>query len=218
MGSLVITDTSPGSPHSVALSGTGEDFTVLSSPASASVAAGGSTTYQLTVAPAGGFNQAVNLGCTGAPAHSVCAINPNSLTLSGSGASTATVTVSTAASSEVAPRGPQTPSGLRPWEFRHGPLLVWLAVLAMLGLAGAKALRRYRGQSAEFAPLMPVRGFALGLMLLMALAWAACSTGGPVPVRLQGTPAGTYTITLTATDPQANNLSHSATVTLTVTQ
>jgi len=52
------------------------------------------------------------------------------------------------------------------------------------------------------------------LQMLWLLAWAACG-GGAVVTHTPGTPAGTYTITLTATDPQAG-LTQTATANLTV--
>ncbi len=60
-GTLTITDAAAGSPQTVPLSGTGQDFSVsAAAPASATVKAGQSA-LQLTLAPDGGFDQSVTL-------------------------------------------------------------------------------------------------------------------------------------------------------------
>ena len=82
-GTLTITDNSngvAGSTQSVALSGTGQDFTLAppsGSSTSATVAPGQSATYTLSVAGEGGFNQSVSFTCTGAPSEATCTVSPN---------------------------------------------------------------------------------------------------------------------------------------------
>jgi len=72
------------------------DFAVASSPASLSIAQGGSGTSTVTVTSVGGFASAVSLSCTGLPAGVACAFSPASVTppANGSAASTLTVSVS----------------------------------------------------------------------------------------------------------------------------
>jgi len=61
-GTLTITDDAAGSPHTVTLSGTGQDFSVaLSSSSTATVNPGQTAKYTLSVTPSGGFNQTVAL-------------------------------------------------------------------------------------------------------------------------------------------------------------
>jgi hypothetical protein len=75
------------------------DFSVSASPASASVNAGGTATYQLTLAPTtGGYGNPVSLSCSGGPANASCTVSPGSLLVSALNV-TATITVTTAASS-----------------------------------------------------------------------------------------------------------------------
>ena len=78
---------------------------------------------------------------------------------------------------------------------------------------GRIAMRPYKCSCCWRSPLQLSR-IALAVTLLVLLAWAACG-GGAVVTHTPGTPAGTYTITLTATDPQAG-LTQTATANLTV--
>ena len=202
-GTLTVTDNAPASPQTVALSGTGEDFSVAAasgSSTSATVTAGQTATYPLAVNPAGGFNQSVTFTCSGAPSLSTCSVSPSPLTLSGTSAGTATVTVSTTARSGMRMR-PKPPLG--PW--------VWLSMLGLLAAVGARLLggRRLAWRRAW----VPLAVAVVGLTL-----WAACGGGGggggggnP------GTPTGTYTLTVTGTTSSGSStLSHSVTLTLNV--
>lgn len=66
------------------------------SSSSATVTAGGTATYTLALSPIAGFNQTVNLTCSGAPATINCTPSPTSVILDGTNAGTVTVTVTTA--------------------------------------------------------------------------------------------------------------------------
>jgi ASPM-SPD-2-Hydin domain-containing protein len=231
---LTITDNAQGSPQAVALSGTGQDFTVLPSQPSATVNAGGTATFTLSVASQGGFNQAVNLSCSlpAAMTLSTCAVSPNTVTPSGASPATPTVTITTTAGSLLGPTGGRQRGLPRQtwWRDLAVPLfgLIALATLAALcrrrhsrgggnpwvpAFAGTTC--KVRGRSSRRGtPWRARTGFALTLTLLMLLAWAACGGGAGV-THMPGTPAGTYTITITAADPQAN-LTQTTSVQLTV--
>jgi hypothetical protein len=87
--------------------GTGPpDFTVAAAPASATVTAGNSAIYTVTVAPTNGFSQTVTWNCTGAPTGSACSVSPASVTLDGTHAATATVTMTTLATASSSPLSP----------------------------------------------------------------------------------------------------------------
>src|SRR5207245_6553420 len=75
-GTLTITNNAGGSPHAVPLTGTGWDFTLTPAPSSVSVRHWQSVTFNVKLTPAGGFNQAVALACSGEPKKSTCTVAP----------------------------------------------------------------------------------------------------------------------------------------------
>jgi hypothetical protein len=205
-GTLTITDNATGSPQTVTLAGTGQDFSMApTSSASATVSPGQSTTYNLTVAPGGGFNQTVTLSCTGAPDLGTCSVSPASVTLSGTSSSTATVTVTTTASTT----GLMQPIGMPP----NGGALRSAAFLAMFGLmllSIQTSWRRITGRqrvTCGFAFLMPIALVAI----------PGCSGSSSNSHGTGGTPAGSYNLTVTGTfSSPATTLTHATKLTLVV--
>jgi VCBS repeat protein/centrosomal CEP192-like protein/ASPM-SPD-2-Hydin domain-containing protein/FG-GAP repeat protein len=135
-GTLTITDSAPGSPQTVALSGAGQDFSIgvgSGSSTTATVSAGGAASYQLSIAPGGGLTGTVTLACSGAPAETTCTVNPASATLNGSSTATTTVTVTTTAPTMAAPRNLPPAVGTPPLQIvgRHIRLVlgIWLFIL-----------------------------------------------------------------------------------------
>lgn len=199
---LTITDNAAGSPRSITLTGHGTDFSLAAaSGASTSVTvdAGQTATYNLEVAPVSGFSGSVALGCSGAPSLASCSISPTSVSVSGAAAAF-TVTVTTTAPSLVAPQtgAPPTGFGLKL------PLLVAVGAFLLLlaGLAAAKRQGKPR--------LVALVGLAC--VLLIAGWSAACGGGSSTPAN-PGTPAGTYSVTVTGTSA---SVSHSTTLNLSV--
>jgi hypothetical protein len=201
-GTLNITDnaTSPASPQTVALSGTGQDFSLAPvSPASTTVSAGQMANYTVEVSPAGGFNQTVALTCTGAPSLSTCAVTPNSIVLNGSAAATVTVSVTTMAAS---------PPPTIPFAWGDYRLLYLIAELFVLSLL-IELLSRHRGRRPRWA-----YGFALLVLILAGVMMSACGSAG---VAHQGTPAGTYTLVVSGTFTSGSTkLTHSTNLTIVV--
>ncbi|HEV2378875.1 MAG TPA: SBBP repeat-containing protein [Terriglobia bacterium] len=193
---LSIADSAPGSPQTVALSGTGADFSVTATPATATVNPGGSTSYTVTVAPIGGFAGTVTLTCTGQPTYGTCTIpSPGTVTLDGTSNTQMKFTVTTLAPA-AAPHGFGRflpPTSRMPW------------VIALLaGMLSLLVLARARGRRALIL---------FAATLLMAAFWASCS-GGPASGNQNnpannGTPPGTYTMTITGA---AQGLGNSTTV------
>jgi FG-GAP-like repeat/Protein of unknown function (DUF1573)/FG-GAP repeat len=204
---VTITDNATDSPHTVALSGTGTDFSITAAQGSqttATVVAGQTATYSLAFSGTPGFTGTVALTCTGAPSLSTCTITPSSLSLSGTNTVNATVSVSTMARVMAVPRHlppqPMVPLRAPVW---------WLALATLLASATFALLRRPRG-------LEPVRLRLVTALLFVALlatgALTSCG-GGPHP----GTPAGTYNLTVTARVTSGSaTLTHNTTLTLTV--
>lgn len=170
------------------------DFTVTATALSpASVAAGGTATSTVTIAPVNGFNSAVNLTCAVTPAVNrtpTCSFVPTSVA-GGSGTSTLTVSTTAATTSALTPRS------------RGIFYAMWLPVgLAFLGTGFASRKRKF--WSLVFGCLV----FS-GLIFLAACGGSSSSGGGGHP----GTPAGTYTVSVTGT---SGSLTHSQTVTVAV--
>jgi hypothetical protein len=193
-GALTITDNAPGSPHVVQLSGAGTDFALevqSGGSTSATVNAGQTGAYNLQIAPTG-FSGNVALTCTwqsSQPRGTNCSVSPTSATLNGTDPTPFTVSVSTSARSLASPRGPTLPRMPEPWAGHSPPLLAWLLALAVLVMLGAPSRRRvYVG---------------LAMSMLLVVLWVACGGGGggsaPPPPPQTGTPAGTYSLTITGT-------------------
>src|SRR5262249_43973330 len=72
------------------------DYQVSIPNGSATVAAGQSATFNISVTPQGGFAGTINFACSGLPAAATCSFNPATLTPNGSAANT-TLTIATTA-------------------------------------------------------------------------------------------------------------------------
>jgi len=213
--SLNFTDNASGSPQSVALSGSGPDFTVAppsGSSTSATVAPGSPASYTLSVGGEAGLSGTVTFTCTGAPSEATCTVSPNPVTV-GSSATNVTVTVTTTAPSVSAPRSrplppvPPLSPGLK------GLLMLALVIAAM---AWVISRRNQPGVSRCQSTIMPL---AAGLLLMLALAGCGGGGGGGGggATSNPGTPAGTSTLTVTGTTGSGSStLSHSVTLTLIV--
>jgi Beta-propeller repeat/Abnormal spindle-like microcephaly-assoc'd, ASPM-SPD-2-Hydin len=169
-GSLSITDNANASPQTVALSGTGWDFTFTAAPTSLTVTHGSSGNFTVTMTPVGGFTQAVSLACSGQPMNSTCTISPTSVT-SADGVAVATATVTIATKGWITRPGPEAipPISMR----RVVPALLAIVLLLILPFT-----RRFRTR------------FGLGAAMLVLFVVAGCSSGPRAPT-------GTSTITVT---------------------
>ncbi|MHB8735223.1 MAG: hypothetical protein ACYC6M_07985 [Terriglobales bacterium] len=171
-------------------------FSVSSTPASATVAAGQPASYTFTVTPSGGFNGTVNLTCSGAPTLASCSLSPASVTISGGTAGSSTLTVTTTARSMI----PVLPS---PW--RMPPTYLWVLAFAAMAMF-TRSLRKTTPGRRAWVGATAILGLAL-------LATACGGGGGGGGILKPGTPAGTSTITVTAT---SGSITQTATVSLTV--
>jgi len=216
-GQLTVNDNAPNSPQSINLAGSGPDFNLAppsGAPTSNSVSPGLSATFSLSLGSLGGFNQTVGLSCTGAPSEATCTVSPTSLAPGSAAPSPVTVMVATTAPSTVT-RGLRSLPPAPPLLFKLRGLVILALLLALLIWSFVPGNRpgRARWQSGIIM---------LSAGLLLALALAGCGSGGgggggSGPPSNPGTPAGTYTLTVTGTTGSgASLLSHTVSLTLTV--
>jgi hypothetical protein len=189
---IEILDSAPGSPQIVNLSGTGlaatPDFTIGVIPGSATVNAGQSANFAVTITSVAGFSSPVSLTCGSVPQAGSCSVTPAIVLPSTGTPGVAELTVKTGARTFVTPISSQRQnpfSGVR----HFGP--GWLALIfALMLMSMSMMASKQRGRRAPAVAL----GFVLSMLFLMA----ACGGGGPAGVP-NGTPAGTYTVTVTGT-------------------
>jgi hypothetical protein len=172
------------------------DFSI--SGANATVATpGGTGTSTITVTAMNGFTGTVNLTCSpsSASAQITCSLNPTSLDMSTgttNGTKTATLSMVTVADLQMP----------KPWERRGTWFAATGGLFAAVLLGGVSSRRRWPGLLAF-------------LVVVAVLAGVACGggSGGSTQQKSQGTPAGSYTVTVTGT---SGSTTHATTVNLTV--
>jgi Beta-propeller repeat len=193
-----IADTAPDSPVSVALGGTGVDFSLAGAPSSVTVSAGQVASYSVTVSPLGGtFASGVSLSCSSPSTltYSSCSLAPGSVTPgSNPGASTMTVTTTGPSAQMVLLLG-------RPAKQLFGIGLVTLGFM-LVGVASVGSVPKTRRIVSRIASVF---------LLLVLCQLAAC--GGAGSGQSSVTPRGTYTITISGA---TGSLHHTSTVVLVV--
>lgn len=170
------------------------DFAVDASPQSATVKAGQSATFDITISPTGDLSSTVGFSCSGLPAGASCTFSPATL-MPGINPVSTTLTLTTTA-----------PSAAAPLSFRQPGPFVYMCALAvslflfLLGtLRGRKPVRKIAFLSATMALI-----FLLG----------SCGGGsGPTGGGTNGTPPGTSSITVNATSATSHTTALSITVT-----
>ena len=153
---------------------------------SATVSAGQSASYTLSIGGAG-MSGTASLSCTDTPKGATCSV-PASQPFSATVAATFSVTVTTTSRTIAAVRPPA--SAPVPWAWTLA-----MATLGMVLLPGVRASRRSLRRCLWLAPLT--------LLLFLVSCGGGANTGsgatGGQQANPNGTPAGTYTLTLKAT-------------------
>lgn len=200
-GSAVFTASSSASLSQVV---SAPDFSITSASSTATIAAGGTATYTVDLSGLGGFTGSVALTCGGAPSGTTCSLSPDSVAINGSTPTAVKVTVTTAGGSA---------RSVVPASRRGGVLALWLS---LAGLPGFLLVVVYGGGSRgrhwrAFRPLALV-----GLLCAVTLLMPACG-GSSGNKNGGGTPAGTYTLSVTGSFTSGStSLSHTAKLTLVV--
>lgn len=199
-GFVVLSSNALGT-NALSVGGMGADFALNGTPNTASVSAGGLATYTISVPSSGAsFSNTINLSCTGLPANTACAFTPPSLNAD----STSILTIKTRAAHEAA------------WELGNATtrsqyaLWLWSNSLGFLGCAFVAGFPKQRNMGARIK--RGARCFILGLLLLLLFACGGGSVAGANNL-IPGTPAGTYTITVTGS---SGTLARTAILSLTV--
>ena len=154
------------------------DYSLGISPPGASVAAGNTASFQVTLQPEPVYNAAISLSCSGAPTGSACNFTQTSVT---PGAVAAGVTLNITTTARPITTGMASP-------LQRNLYALWLVVpgVALIGF-GSRDRRRRR-----IAGIL----LLLGVMSLLVLL-PACSHNTVQPP-VSGTPAGNYTIIVTS--------------------
>jgi FG-GAP-like repeat/FG-GAP repeat len=189
------------------------DFTLTMAAPAAQLNAGQSATIGATLTPTAGFTQSVAFTCSGLPTGAACSFTPSSLVPSNGPAKT-TLTISTT---------PRTSSALNGSPLRRGASATFFAfTLPFFGIVCLGGTARDARRRNWKTPLLLVT-----LCAVLALTLVGCggfsgvaatppptnSGGSGSPTPAAGTPAGTYTVVVTA---QGGGLTHSASVNLVV--
>ncbi|HEY3989455.1 MAG TPA: FG-GAP-like repeat-containing protein, partial [Acidobacteriaceae bacterium] len=163
------------------------DFSISSNPASLNVTPGQTVKAQLTVAANAGLSGSVTFACSGLPAESTCSFAPASLTASPGQASTTTVSISTTAAS----------SALRTLaRVTRARTMTLLAFLLVVPFCSGR-----RPQWLRFSLLM-------GVLTLSTVSTVGCGGTGSSSMGSTetGSPAGSYTVTVTATSTSGGSI------------
>jgi hypothetical protein len=166
----------------VPVSGIGTDFSIglqSGSSFSATVTGGQTATYNLAAIPSADFTGSLSISCNGEPNASSCVSNPRTVTLTGGIPGNFSVSIPTTARGEAS-------LSFNPRLFLPG-LAVVLTVSLALVMSALVGLRR----------LIGVAILVLTCALLAGCGEAAGSNAGS-PGVVTGTPAGTYTVVVTA--------------------
>ena len=192
-----IDDAISGEALVIALSGTGTTPILTIAPANgatttATVTAGQTATYNLSIAATPGAAGTVTLACSGVPTNATCSISPSSLNLSSGANASFTVTVNT----QVVRTASLTSDGVKLASIGFA----FLAPVALLFTTRRRVSYR-------------VRACVLLFTCLPAIALIGCGGGGastPPPSAPQAftTPPGTYNFTVASNYWRSNRITN----------
>jgi sugar lactone lactonase YvrE len=202
---ISVADNAFGNPQTVLLNGTGTT-TAPALTLNLGAAAGGSTTATVTAGQTATYmlqisanqNVSVSFACSGAPKAATCTA-PATIAVTAGTPAAVSVTVATTARGMLAPQSEPTTRTQPPAAIQMLPLSVLAALLLIVTLLAATQTPAGRLRVARVA-----LSACLVLMPIMAATLlGGCGGGGssstPPPPPAAGTPAGTYTVTVTAT-------------------
>jgi hypothetical protein len=183
---IQITDNASNSPQMISLSGTGTAAPSIGlgvssgGSSSATVTAGQPASYTLSIGGAG-MSGSATVTCTGAPQGATCSV-PGTVAVSGTVASNVKVSVTTTSRTTASVNSPEL--------IRLGG--IWAAI--WIGLVLVPTPWKKRGSN----------GIFLGALIVLLALICSCGGGGSssstgTTTNQHGTPAGNYSLTVTAT-------------------
>ena len=193
-GTLLTGDGSYGQEHTIALTGTAAAPSVTLSPtspaaATQTVTAGQPATYTLAAASVGSFSGAATFSCTNLPQFAACSFNPSTVMLAAGASAAVSLTVTTKQPAVAALRYAQR-----------------IAAFALLGLPLLWLSRRQVSALTHAGILMSgLFALAVASSALLLGCGGSSHSGGTSPTQPTAsvTPAGTYTITVSAKSTSA---------------
>jgi len=174
------------------------DYQLSVTPSTLTIVAGQSGTAKFSVTPMNGFNSQVSFTCSGLPSGATCSFAPSSVTPSGGNPALSILTISTTAAS-AALRGPRS----------SAHYLNYALLLPFVGMIFGIATRRQQARLGS-------RAYSLCALALLTVSLASCGSSSK-PAN-SGTPAGSSTVTLTASTSGTGANNHTAALTITITQ
>ncbi len=194
---VTLTDSAANSPQSIALSGTGEDFTLNVTTPTQTIQSGGTANIQIAVTPEGGFTGLITLTCSGAPVHSTCNVVPGSFTPTAL-PTNVMVSLVTQAQMFSPPQSLSVPQ----------PAVRLLAYPLLLCLLSLLALAAIRPRGVSFGRLRTARLAVMFASVISVGAFGLASCGST-----SGVAKGNVNLTITAS---SSGLSHASPITVIV--
>jgi len=177
------------------------DFQFLPTNGVAMITAGQTANYILEITPLGpgGFTNSISMACSGLPASATCSFAPGTVT---PGGTVTMVTVNISTKTRLA--------SLHPLRHFYALSLPWAALLLVFG---GVFVDRSRRSKATLVAASVTFGLCLSLVACGGGTGGNGTTPPPPPPPPQGTPAGSYSVTVTAT---SGRLTHHTSVSLAV--
>jgi hypothetical protein len=198
-GNLTVTSSTVTTGASVPLQGTGFDFTLtVSGPSTQTVAGGQTANYTLVLTPLNSSSGSFTFTCASLPTDALCLFNPASETLNPGVSGNVTMGVSTGPSAAAV---------------RFNGAGLWGVAPLVCGLLLLPLKWKRRRKVLQVTVLVALLAFLAGGVVSCTVSGGG--GGGSVPGSggPGATPAGTYSIPVTAT---STGVTHSVTVTLTI--
>ena len=174
------------------------NFTLTAPQSSVTVTAGASAIYSLVITPSNFYNGTISFSCGTLPSETTCSFLPATLTPTGNGQWSTQLTITTTAATSAA--------------LHHTGSRMMLATLSGIGLFGLVFAGSFKKNR------MGVIAATIVVVMMISLVGCGGSNnnnngGGGNP----GTPAGGYTVVVTATgNSNGTTVSHTSNLTLTV--